>query len=403
LFFCVAQLDFRSWGTNKLKMRSLIASIRPLSFKQGVLMRIAQIAPLAEAVPPKLYGGTERVVSHLTEELVRLGHDVTLFASGGSFTSAKLEAVWPNALRLDGQVKDVYALHAVMFEQVARRVHEFDLLHFHVDYHPFSLFSRLGTPFVTTFHGRLDLPELKPVFAAFPHIPVISISNEQRRPVTKANWVGTVHHGLPEDLLQPKHVKPSYFAFLGRASPEKGLDKAIAIAKACAVPLKIAAKVDKADAAYFECVLSPLLAQPGIEFIGEIGDAEKAEFLSGAFALLMPIAWPEPFGIVMIEAMACGTPVLAFKCGSVPEVVANGVTGYIVNSIEEAVEAAAKLSELSRQAIREHFEHHFTSDRMAREYMKIYRALIESKARKARLVNGSEARASRRYPTPTPA
>ncbi len=342
-------------------------------------MRIAQIAPLAEAVPPKLYGGTERIVSFLTEELVRLGHDVTLFATGDSVTSAKLEAFWPCALRLDGTVRDIYALHNVMFEHVARRAHEFDLLHFHVDHHPWSTFSRLNTPFVTTLHGRLDLPELQPVFTTFSSVPVVSISNSQRQPVLQGNWVGTVLHGLPQDLLTPQAVKPSYFAFLGRTSPEKGLDKAIAIATACGIPLKIAAKVDNADAAYFDEVIRPLLDQPGVEFIGEIGDTDKAEFLNGAIALLMPIAWPEPFGIVMIEALACGTPVIAFNCGSVPEVIENGVTGFVVSSVDEAIVAASRVAGLSRAAIRQEFERKFTADRMARDYLAIYRRLIKTK------------------------
>ena len=298
----------------------------------GTKMKIAQIAPLTEAVPPKLYGGTERVVSWLTEALVEQGHDVTLFASGDSVTAAKLEPMWPRALRLDGAIRDPMALQVLMLEHVARRAPEFDLLHFHLDYHPFSLFSRQRTPFVTTLHGRLDLPELQPVFEAFPNAPLVSISNAQRLPLPNANWIGTVHHGLPSELLKPAAAAQTYLAFLGRVSPEKGLDRAIQIAARSGLPLKIAAKVDKNDTDYFRTVIRPLLGHGDVEFIGEIGDGEKAQFLSGALALLCPIDWPEPFGLVMIEAMACGTPVLAFSGGSVPEIVEDGLTGAIVEN-----------------------------------------------------------------------
>ena len=252
-------------------------------------MRIAQIAPLTEAIPPRLYGGTERVVHWLTEELVALGHDVTLFASGDSVTSAKLEAPWPRALRLDGAVRDPNALHMLMLERVRRRRTDFDLLHFHLDYYPFSLFSRQSTPFITTLHGRLDLPEHQPVFTEFASVPVVSISNAQRRPLPQARWVRTIHHGLPERLLAPQPVKPSYFAFLGRIAPEKGVDRAIRIAQHCGVPLKIAAKVDAADREYFEEQIRPLIKGPYIDYIGEINDAQKSDFLSGAVVLLVPI------------------------------------------------------------------------------------------------------------------
>jgi glycosyltransferase involved in cell wall biosynthesis len=339
-------------------------------------MRIAQIAPLTEAVPPKLYGGTERVISWLTEALVDLGHDVTLFASGDSVTSAKLEAGWPRALRLDGQVRDANALHMAMLETIAQRASDFDLLHFHLDYYPFSLFSRLGTPFVTTLHGRLDLPEHRPVFEKFPNAPVVAISHSQRRLLPTAPWTGTVHHGLPEKSLRPTGRTPSYLAFLGRISPEKGLPRAIRVAVKCGIPLKIAAKVDRVDADYFTDEIKPLLDQPGIEFIGEISDAQKSDFLSGALGLLTLIDWPEPFGLVMIEAMACGAPVIAFRHGSVPEVVDDGVTGFIVDDEEQAAAAVAKLAELPREGVRRHFEKRFTSTRMAEDYLHIYRKLI---------------------------
>src|SRR5215475_1950874 len=262
-------------------------------------MRIAQVAQLMEAVPPKLYGGTERVISWLTEELVALGHEVTLFASGDSLTSAKLEAIWPKALRLDGSVRDPCALHMMMLEQVRRQAADFDFLHFHLDYYPFSLFARQPTPFVTTLHGRLDLPEHQPMFSTFSSIPVVSISDAQRQPVPHANWVRTVHHGLPERLLTPQPVKPSYLACIGRISPEKAMDRAIEIAGRCGLPIKIAAKVDKVDEDYFEQQIRPLRSLPHVEYIGEINGHEKADFLSGAVALLATIDWPEPFGLVM--------------------------------------------------------------------------------------------------------
>ncbi len=349
-------------------------------------MHIAQIAPLTEAVPPKLYGGTERVVSWLTEELIALGHEVTLFASGDSQTSAKLEGMWPRALRLDGAVRDPNALHMMMLEAVYRRAADFDVLHFHLDYYPFSLFSRQPTPFVTTLHGRLDLPEHQPVFDTFCNVPVVSISNAQRRPLLQAHWVRTVLHGLPEKLLMPKPVKPDYFAFLGRIAPEKGIDRAIRIAQHCGVKLKVAAKVDRADQDYYDEQIKPMIQSGNVEFIGEINDKDKSEFLSGAIVLLVPIDWPEPFGLVMIEAMACGTPVIAFNRGSVPEVIDEGVTGFIVEDINGAIGAVDRLSHLSRENIRRHFEQRFTARRMAQDYLGVYRSLAEKFAPHLRLV-----------------
>jgi glycosyltransferase involved in cell wall biosynthesis len=349
-------------------------------------MHIAQIAPLTEAVPPKLYGGTERVVSWLTEELLALGHQITLFASGDSVTGARLEASWPRALRLDGSVRDPNALHMMMLERVYQRATEFDILHFHLDYYPFSLFSRQPTPFVTTLHGRLDLPEHQPVFDTFSHIPVISISNAQRRPLPQANWVRTVHHGLPENLLKPEPIKPSYFAFLGRIAPEKGVDRAIRIAQHCGASLKVAAKVDNVDREYFEEQILPMMKSANVDYIGEINDTRKSEFLSGALALLVPIDWPEPFGLVMIEAMACGTPVIAFNRGSAPEVIEDGLTGFIVEDINGAIGAVDRLSHLSRAAIRRRFEQRFTARRMAQDYLAVYRSMSDRAAPHLRLV-----------------
>ena len=355
-------------------------------------MRIAQVAPLTEAVPPKLYGGTERVVHWLTEELVALGNDVTLFASGDSQTSAKLDATWPRALRLDGSVRDPNALHMVMLERVRQKCddEEYDFLHFHLDYYPFSLFHRQPTPFVTTLHGRLDLPEHQPVFTTFSSVPVISISNAQRRPVPQANFVRTIYHGLPEKLLMPHDVKPSYLAVLGRIAPEKGVDRAIKIAIRCGIPLKIAAKVDRADQEYYDEVIRPLMNHSLIEYIGEISDREKSEFLSGAIALLLPLDWPEPFGLVMIESMACGTPVIAYNRGSVAEIVDDGLTGYIVEDETSAVAAVGLISNLKREAIRKQFETRFTARRMALDYLATYRSLIEAREPRIKLVSSAE-------------
>jgi glycosyltransferase involved in cell wall biosynthesis len=349
-------------------------------------MRIAQIAPLYEAVPPKLYGGTERVVSYLTEGLVTLGHDVTLFASGDSVTAARLESVWPRALRLDPGVRDPLVPIMLQIEHVYRHAEDFDVLHFHMDYLPNSLFSRQRVPFLTTLHGRLDLPELQPMFEAFPDVPLVSISNAQRRPRPKAKWIDTVPHGLPENLLTPQPIEPSYLAFLGRIAPEKCPDRAIQIARHCGIPLKIAAKVDKVDREYFETTIAPMLTPGEAELIGEIDETQKPDFLSGARALIVPIDWPEPFGLVMIEAMACGTPVIAFNRGSVPEIVEDGVTGFIVEDVTSAISAVEHLHLLDRQRIRERFEERFTARRMAEDYLAVYRSLVVDPRSKLRVI-----------------
>lgn len=340
-------------------------------------MRIAQIAPLAESVPPRLYGGTERIVSYLTEELVRQGHDVTLFASADSLTSAELVACVDRPLRLNPAVKDPIPYHVMMLDKVARRAEEFDVLHFHIDILHFPLIREFASRTLTTLHGRLDLLDLKPFYSAFSDVPLVSISNDQRGPMPPVNWVGTVYHGLPRDLL-PFTAKPApgYLAFLGRISPEKRPDRAIEIAARAGMPLKMAAKVDNADLPYWKEVVEPLVAtHRNVEFIGEIAEHQKAEFLGNASALLFPIDWPEPFGLVMIEAMACGTPVIAFDRGSVPEVVDDGVSGFIVENIEGAVAAVDRARAHDRRKVREAFEQRFTADRMARDYVEIYRRL----------------------------
>jgi glycosyltransferase involved in cell wall biosynthesis len=344
-------------------------------------MRIAQIAPLTESVPPRTYGGTERVVSYLTEELVAMGHDVTLFASGDSITNATLEAVWPCALRFDTTLRDAMAPPMLLLEKIYQRAREFDVLHCHLDYWPFSLLSRQSTPYMTTLHGRLDLPELARVMQCFPDAPLVSISDAQRRPLPDGNFIGTVYHGLPPDLLTPRNTGRDYLAFLGRICPEKAPDRAIRIARAAGMKLKIAAKIDRVDKAYFETTIRPMIDGDQIQLIGEIGDAEKPEFLSGAKALLLPIDWPEPFGLVMIEAMACGTPTIAFPAGSVPEVIDHGVTGFIVHDEAEAVTALSRLDALSPGAIRRRFEKRFTARRMAEDYVALYRRMAIKAAR----------------------
>ena len=339
-------------------------------------MKIAQVAPLTERVPPKYYGGTERVVSYLTEELVRQGHEVTLFASGDAITQARLVAACPRALRLDEQCVDPWAHQVVLLEHVFRQAYAFDVLHFHIDYWHFPLSARQATPHVTTLHGRLDLPDLVPVYQTFPTMPVISISAAQRTPLPGLNWQGTVHHGLPDDCYTFHATPGTYLAFLGRIAPEKGVDQAIAIAQRAGMPLQIAAKVDRVDRAYFQEVIQPLLADPLIQHIGEIGEDQKNTFLGEAYALLFPIEWPEPFGLVMIEALACGTPVIAYCRGSVPEVLEDGVTGWIVAGLEEAVQAVARVPLLSRARCRQVFQERFSAARMAREYLRIYQQLF---------------------------
>jgi len=340
-------------------------------------MRIAQVAPLSESVPPKHYGGTERIVSYLTEELVRQGHDVTLFASGDSVTRARLVAACGQSLRLNDRCKDWIARHIVLLEQVFQRAREFDVVHFHIDYLHFPLSRRTSVPQVTTLHGRLDLPDLVPLYEQFRDMPVLSISNAQREPLPWANWQATIYHGLPEDLFQFRSKPGSYLAFLGRISPEKRVDRAIEIAKRTGIPLKVAAKVDPVDKDYFEREIEPLLRDSAVaECVGEISDEEKDEFLGNAYALLFPIDWPEPFGLVMIEAMACGTPVIAYDGGAVSEVIEEGRTGFIVKGLQDAMEAVRRVPELSRARCRETFEKRFTAVRMASNYLQVYEHVI---------------------------
>ena len=339
-------------------------------------MRIAQVAPLYESVPPQLYGGTERIVSYITEELVALGHEVTLYAAGDSKTKAKLVSVCPESLRLAKGCIDTLSHHQVMLEMISRDFPRYDIIHFHIDYLHFLTSRLLGLRTLTTLHGRLDIPDLKPLYAAFPDMPVVSISDSQRRPLPEANWAGTVKHGLPEQLLPFTPEPKDYFAFVGRISPEKRVDRAIEIATALGVKLRVAAKVDNADRQYFEREIEPLFKNPLVEYIGEIGESDKAEFVGKARALLFPIDWPEPFGLVMIEAMACGTPVVAFNHGSVPEVMKDGVTGFIVHDMPGAIAAARRVGELDREKVRGHFEQCFTAARMARDYVKLYERTI---------------------------
>jgi glycosyltransferase involved in cell wall biosynthesis len=343
-------------------------------------MRIAQVSPLMEAVPPKLYGGTERIVAYLSDELVALGHDVTLFASGDSVSRARIEAACPRALRLDPTIRDHIAPLIAMLESVAQRAGEFDLIHLHCDYLGYPVLGRAGTPFVATLHGRLDLPELSLIYDVFSDIPVVSISDSQRRPLPLPRYIATVHHGIPEHLLEPGTGAGGYLAFLGRISPEKAPDRAIRIAARASLPLKIAAKVDAVDREYFATHIEPMLAQPHVEYIGEIAEYEKSEFLGNATGLLFPIDWQEPFGLAMIEAMACGTPVIAWRNGSVSEVVDEGVSGFIVDDEETAAVAARRARLLDRARIRKVFERRFTARRMAEDYVRIYQSLCRRDA-----------------------
>lgn len=342
-------------------------------------MKIAQVAPLWESVPPKLYGGTERIVSYVTEELVNLGHDVTLFASGDSETAARLDAICPQALRLNTGIFNRDAPIIMLQERALGATRDFDIIHSHLDFIGFPIARRNTVPVVTTLHGRLDLPELEPVFREFSELPLVSISDAQRRPLPWANWAGTIHHGLPRDLYT-FHQKPSgYLAFLGRMSPEKKPDQAIEIAKRVGLPLRMAAKVDPADQKYFEAEVEPLLDHPLIEFIGEISDAEKDEFIGNAAALVCPYDWPEPFGLVLIEALACGTPVVAYHRGSIPEIIDHGVTGFVCETLSEMVEAVGQIPRIDRRRCREAFDSRFTADRMARDYVALYERIIEER------------------------
>src|SRR5713226_4609646 len=353
-------------------------------------MKIAQIAPLMESVPPRLYGGTERIVSYLTDELVRLGHEVTLFASADSITAAELVSCASMALRLDGNVRDPIPYYMLMLDRVRRLAEEFDILHFHIDQFHFPLFAQMADRTVTTLHGRQDLPDLKPLYLGFSEMPLVSISNDQRGPIANANFVATVHHGLPENLHKPIYnPRGGYVAFLGRISPEKRPDRAIRIARALGIRLKIAAKVDKVDETYFHQEIQPLLDDPGVEFIGEIDERSKTEFLGEALALLFPIDWPEPFGLVMIEAMAFGTPTIAYANGSVPEIIVDGLTGFIVHDFQGAVEAVNRIHTLDRKQCRRSFEERFTATRMASDYVSLFSHLANEPTRTLRLAEQS--------------
>src|SRR5947208_13384265 len=344
-------------------------------------MRIAQVSPLIESVPPKHYGGTERIVSYLTEELVSSGHEVTLFASGDSVTNARLIAPCRRSLRKNEQCKDPVAREVLLLDHLVEHASEFDVIHFHTGYRHFPISRYLPVPHLTTLHGRLDTPDFVAVHDRFRDKPLISISNAQRQPLHRANWQATIYHGLPKDLFQFYPDRGDYLAFLGRISPEKGADRAIEIAKRVGMPLKIAAKVDRVDRRYFKRVVEPLLNDPHVEWVGEISDQHKNEFLGNAYALLFPIDWPEPFGLVMIEAMACGTPVIAYDRGSVAEVMEEGIKGFIVRERDDAAEAIRRVCNLSRACCRQVFEKRFTVTRMARDYVKIYKRTIDRRMR----------------------
>lgn len=344
-------------------------------------MKIAQVAPLWESVPPQCYGGTERIVSYLTEELVRLGHDVTLFATADSVTAAKLDAIYPQALRL---AANLCCKEAPLFLELERafgsKSDQFDIIHSHVDLMGFPFARRCRTPVLTTLHGRLDLPELLPIFQEFPEMPVVSISNAQRRPLGWINWQGTVYHGLPANLYQFHPQPGKYLAFLGRMSPEKRPDHAIALAKEVGIPLRMAAKVDPVDKLYFEQHIEPLLEHPLIEYVGEITDAEKNDFIGDALALVCPYDWPEPFGIVLIEALACGTPVLAYRRGSIPEVLEDGRTGIICDNLQHMIESLEQVAKIDRAHCRESFDRRFTVERMVQDYLKLYEQQVEGRS-----------------------
>lgn len=352
-------------------------------------LRIAQVAPLHESVPPRLYGGTERIVSYLTEELVAAGHDVTLFASGDSQTSARLFAGCSRALRL-ANCADPLALHLAMVEHVARRARDFDVMHFHIDYLHFPVSSRARYHHLTTLHGRLDLPDIVPVFAQFADLPVVSISDAQRAPLPDLAWQATVPHGLPRDLYRFEPRRGDYLAFLGRVSPEKGLDHAIEIARRTGYRLRVAAKIDRVDRDYYTRHIAALLRQGHVEFLGEIGERDKQELLGGALALVFPINWPEPFGMVMVEAMACGTPVIAYGRGSVPEVIDDGVTGLVCDGVDRAVAAVGRIHELSRAACRRMFEQRFTAARMASDYTAVYHRMLQRRASRELRATGTQ-------------
>jgi glycosyltransferase involved in cell wall biosynthesis len=345
-------------------------------------MKIAQVAPLYERVPPVSYGGTERIVSYLTEELIHYGHELTLFASGDSLTAGRLIAPCERSLRVNSSNVDSMAYNFLQLEHVFQEARSFDVIHFHIDYLHFPLSRRQRVPTVTTLHGRLDIPDLVPLYREFSDMPVVSISNDQRKPLSWINWLGTVYHGIPLDLYDFKKDQGSYLAFLGRISPEKRVDRAIEIAKAANIKLKIAAKIDAVDRDYFEREIRDSLDHPLVEFIGEIGEEEKKNFLGNAYALVFPIDWSEPFGLVMIEAMACGTPVVAFRRGSVPEVVDDGVTGFVVDSIDEGASALEKIQHFDRERCRKVFEERFSVKRMARDYVRIYEKLLSSRPRR---------------------
>jgi glycosyltransferase involved in cell wall biosynthesis len=344
-------------------------------------MRIAQVSPLFESVPPKAYGGTERVVSYLTEELVERGHEVTLFASGDSKTRARLISSCPVSLRLSNNCKNELMNHVVQLQMVQDRLQEFDVIHYHTDYFHYPLSKLNRSVHLTTLHGRLDIPDLQHLYNTFQKIPLVSISDSQRKPLPQANWINTVYHGLPKHLYSFHERKGEYFAFLGRICPEKGVERSIELAKRTGIPLKMAAKVDEADKEYYERIIKPQLNHPLIEYIGEIGEKEKNEFLGKAICTLFLIDWPEPFGLVMIESMACGTPVLACGSGSVPEIIDNGITGCMISSIDQVDKAVHEILKINRRDCRDKFEERFSVQRMTTDYLKTFHQLVEQSSK----------------------